>query len=69
MTSLDELKQQLLNAEKEADKPKDKFHETARKLVNIERQSFYGDDSLMKRLGKIREEINKAVKEGASNEI
>jgi hypothetical protein len=38
-------------------------------LVNIERQSFYGDESLMKRLSKIREEINNAVKKGDENEV
>lgn len=69
MTSLDELKKQLLEAEKEAAKPQNKYHELARKLVNIERQSFYGDESSMKRLGKIREEINKAVKQGDLDEV
>ncbi len=69
MTSHDEFKKQLLDAEKEANKPQDKYHEIARKLVNIERQSFYGDESSVKRLGKIREEINRAVKQGGSNEV
>jgi hypothetical protein len=69
MTSLDDFKQQLLEAEKAASIPQDKYHEMARKLVNIERQSFYGDESPMKRLSKIREEINSAIKKGYENEI
>ena len=64
MTSIDELKQQLLDAAKEADKPQDEYHEMARKLVNIERQSFYGDESERNRLKKIREAIDLAVKRG-----
>jgi hypothetical protein len=69
MTSLDDIKKQFLEAEKAASLPQDKYHEMARKLVNIERQSFYGDESSMKRLGKIREEISNAVKNGAKNEV
>jgi hypothetical protein len=66
MTSIDELKQQFLDAAKEADKPQDEYHEMARKLVNIERQSFYGDESERNRLKKIREAIDSAVKRGES---
>ena len=69
MTSLDEFKQLLLEAEKAASIPQDKYHEMARKLVNIERQSFYGDESSIKRLSRIREEINSAVKKGDVNEV
>jgi hypothetical protein len=69
MTSLDEIKRQFLEAEKAASLPQDKYHEMARKLVNIERQSFYGDESSMKRLSKIREEIGNAVKKGDENEV
>jgi len=69
MTSLDDIKQQLLEAEKATNTPQDKYHAMARKLVNIERQSFYGDESSMKRLSKIREEISNAVKKGDENEI
>lgn len=69
MTSLDDIKKQFLEAEKAASAPQDKYHEIARKLVNIERQSYYGDESSMKRLGKIREEISNAVKNEAGNEV
>jgi hypothetical protein len=69
MTSLDDIKKQLLEAEKAANIPQDKYHAMARKLVNIERQSFYGDESSMKRLSKIREEISSAVKKGDENEV
>jgi uridine kinase len=64
MTSLDDFKQQLLEAEKAASIPQDKYHEMARTLVNIERQSFYGDESERNRLKKIREAIDAAVKRG-----
>ena len=66
MTSIDELKQQLLDAAKEAEHPQDQYHEMARKLVNIERQAFYGDESERNRLKKIREAIDYAVKRGES---
>ncbi|MDO6841240.1 hypothetical protein Q4602_17280 [Paraglaciecola chathamensis] len=69
MTSLDDIKKQLIEAEKAASLPQDKYHGMARKLVNIERQSFYGDESSMKRLVKIREEISNAVKNEAKNEV
>ena len=61
MTSSD-LKKQFLNAVKEAEAPLSIYHEIARNIVNIERQSFYGDEKSIKRLGKIREEIDRAVK-------
>ncbi len=61
MTNSD-LKQQFLDAVKEAEVPLTKYHEIARNIVNIERQSFYGDEKSTKRLGKIREEIDRAVK-------
>jgi hypothetical protein len=69
MTSLDNFKTLLLEAEKAAGIPLDEYHAMARKLVNIERQSFYGEESPMKRLNRIREEINTAIKKGDENEI
>ena len=69
MTLLDDIKQQFLDAEKEALKPQNQYHDTARKLVNIERQSFYGDESERSRLKKIREEINAAITWDASHEV
>ena len=69
MTSLDEFKKQLMEANEAADKPQDEYHDMARKLVNIQRKSFYGDESSNKRLSKMRELISKAVKEGRTDEI
>ncbi|TKB46335.1 hypothetical protein [Thalassotalea mangrovi] len=69
MTSLEEIKKQLLEAEKEADVPRDQYHDLARKIVNIERQSFYGEDSERNRLKKIREEIDATVKRGGNSEV
>ena len=69
MISLDDIKQQLLEAEKAASIPHDKYHEMARKLVNIERQSFYGDENERNSLRKTREAIDAAVKQGDVNEI
>ena len=61
MTSIDEFKSILLEAEKLANEPENDFHQSARVIVNIERQSFYGDESERARLKKIREEISTAV--------
>ncbi|OUS29080.1 hypothetical protein A9Q98_06305 [Thalassotalea sp. 42_200_T64] len=69
MTLLDDIKQQLLDAEKAVSIPQDRYHEMARKLVNIERQSFYGDENDRNRLRKIREAIDTAVKQGDLNEV
>ena len=69
MTSLDNFKKLLLEAEKAVSIPQDEYHAMARKLVNIERQSFYGEESSMKRLNRIREEINTAVNKGNENEV
>jgi hypothetical protein len=66
MTSLDDLKQQIQAAYDEVDVATDVYDELARKIVNIERQSFYGRESERDRLGKIRECIAEAVRdEGA----
>lgn len=66
MVSVDEFKKMLKDAEMDAarefDKPKDIFYEIARRIVNIERQSYYGDESPNRRLGRIREEIVNASK-------
>lgn len=66
MTSIDEFKKLLKNAEEEArretSRPKDIYHDSARIIINIERQSYYGDEPSHKRLGRIREEIANAVK-------
>lgn len=66
MTSIDEFKKLLKkageDAEKEASKPNDIYYDCARIIINIERQSYYGDESSQKRLGKIREEIANSVK-------
>lgn len=69
MTSLDDIKRQLLEAEKASCLPQDEYHEMARKLVNIERQSFYGDENERNRLRKIREAIDAAAKRGNLNEV
>lgn len=63
MTSFDELKNSLLEAAKSADIPLDEYHDVARRIVNIERQSYYGEDTPNKRLGKIREVLAVATKE------
>jgi hypothetical protein len=64
MTSLNNFKKTLLEAEKASNEPLDEYHEVARILINIERQSFYGDESSTKRLGRIRAEISLAIKQG-----
>ena len=64
MTSVEDFKKQLMEAEKTADKPKNEYHDAARKIVNIERQSFYGDESRSKRLSKIREIVSEVMKKG-----
>ena len=69
MTSLNDFKRELLEAAKAAELPQDEYHDVARKLVNIERKAYYGEDSSVKRLSKIRELISKAVKEGSSDEV
>ncbi|MCG9732368.1 hypothetical protein L1D44_21570 [Shewanella sp. Isolate13] len=69
MTIENDLRKQFMAAWKAADDPIDEYHEVARRLVNIERQSYYGDESSMKRLSKFREEISRAVKEGNKNEV
>ena len=69
MTSHEDFKRTLLETAKTLDEPIDEFHDLARMIVNIERQSFYGDDSSVKRLGKIREAISNCVKGVKSNEV
>ena len=69
MTRFENFKKELLDAAKAADEPINKYHDTARKIVNIERQSFYGDENERGRLKKIREEIAGAVSLGEDNEI
>ena len=69
MTSLNEIKKQLLQAEKDVIKPLDIYHDAARRIVNIERQAFYGKESPNKRLAKIREIVSETLKEEAENEI
>ncbi|MGJ8674326.1 MAG: hypothetical protein ACSHWP_00125 [Pseudoalteromonas sp.] len=69
MTSIDEFKKMLEEANEAADIPADKYHDIARKIVNIERKAYYGEDSSAKRLSKIRELISMAAKEGNSDEV
>lgn len=62
MTSFEEFAKQLLEAEKEAEETTDDVLDTARKIVNIERQAFYGEEVETKRLSRIREILSEAVK-------
>ncbi|MGB2707370.1 MAG: hypothetical protein WBC41_04400 [Pseudoalteromonas nigrifaciens] len=65
MTStLESFKKQLSEAAVAAELPHDAFHDTARKVVNIERQCFYGNESPARRLSRIRETIDQAIKQG-----
>ncbi len=59
MTTIEEIKRQLILAEKEISEPENIHHDVARQIVNIERQAFYGDDSSTIRLAKIRGLLNK----------
>jgi len=68
MTTLDELRMQIQNANETINEPQSVYHDIARKIVNIERQSYYGKESSVGRLGKIREAIVDAVKQGEKNE-
>lgn len=68
MTSKDEIKQMIKDAHSATEKPESEFHEAARKIVNIERQMFYGGESANKRLKKIREIIADGVSKRGSNE-
>lgn len=68
MTSFEEIAKQLLEAEKEAEKFTDPIHEIARKIVNIERQAFYGEEVETRRLSRIRELLSDAVKRNSTDE-
>lgn len=66
MTSIEEFKKQLLEAASSADEPLDEYHDAARRVVNIERQAFYGDQNERLRLKRIREEISKGSEKGGN---
>lgn len=68
MTSFEEIAKQLLEAEKEAENFTDPIHDTARKIVNIERQAFYGEEVETRRLSRIREILSDAVKRNSTDE-
>lgn len=68
MTSFEELKKQILAAEKEASSPQNCYQNTARLIVNIERQAYYGDESENKRLSRIREVFSNEIKKKSTNE-
>ena len=63
MTSIEEFKKQLLEAAITASEPLDEYHDAARRIVNIERQAFYGDQNERLRLKRIREEISQGAEE------
>lgn len=68
MTNIEDFKKELLKAAEEADRPQSIFHDSARIIVNIERQSYYGDEPPHKRLSKIREHFAEAVKKDETDE-
>jgi hypothetical protein len=66
--NIDEIKKEIIEAAKEAERPQTKYHESARIIVNIERQSYYGDEPTHRRLTKIREHFAEAVKKDNTDE-
>ncbi len=68
MTSFEEIKKQLIEAEKEVDNSTDHILLAARKIVNIERQAFYGEEVETRRLNRIREILSDSVKRNSVNE-
>ncbi|TNC82783.1 MAG: hypothetical protein C9356_02630 [Oleiphilus sp.] len=68
MPDLEEIKKMLEHADIETDKGDSKAELAARKVVNIERQAFYGGQSSAKRLGLIREVIAEYAEEARKNE-
>ena len=69
MTLMDEFKKELLAAGDTSVESGDEYLDIARKIVNVERQSFYGEENSTKRLSRIRELISEAVKKEVRYEI
>ena len=68
MTDIEEFKKLFTEAEKEANEPASEYHESARIIVNIERQSFYGGEPSRNRLEKIRRHFAEVVNKDADSE-
>lgn len=58
MTSTDEIKSLFEEAKDELDNDKDTYRNASRSIVNVERQSIYGDEPPAQRLKQIREIIS-----------
>lgn len=67
--SIEEIKEALKQAEQEVNNLASPAHEAARKVVNIERQAFYGGQSPTRRLSLIREVVSDLSKELGENEV
>lgn len=68
MTDFEELKRQFAEAAKAADEPINVYHESARIVVNIERQSYYGGEAPRNRLERIRKHFAEAVEKEFTSE-
>lgn len=61
MTTIDDFKKELLEAEKGSINDEHPLERVARRLINIERQCIYGDEPTHTRLKKFRELISQEV--------
>ena len=68
MSRVDDFKEMLKDANEATEKVSSAAELAARKVVNIERQAFYGGQSSNKRLGLIRVVISDYVREALKNE-